>query len=153
MSFTAFQIPANDTMPAEGMIEWLHLCGTNWDGDPSGINIELVYGSDEWELARPGDWIIEYSSPLGVEYLVVNQERFDLIWQHHNVLADIPDFTVEEAVNWLDTLVTVNHSKWYITRHEMDDSPIVASQDIDGLIFCASGELYTSPVGASWVAQ
>ncbi len=148
-SFTAFQVPAYDTMPAEGMIEWLHALPINWDGDPGGINLEIEFGSDAWSIAGPGDWLVE--TPKG--YAIMSSERFALVWQFQDMLADIPEFSVEEAMEMIKQGDNFRHDRWVIYQHDMDDSPIVASQDVDGLIFCASGDLHTSPLGASWVPQ
>lgn len=49
---TKFQIPPLSEAPSEEMIEWLHKCTQDWDGDESGVNIDGVAGG-------PGDWIFE----------------------------------------------------------------------------------------------
>jgi hypothetical protein len=51
MTIVKFQIPQRDEMPSEEMVEFLHECTQEWDGDEEGITIGDVLGG-------PGDWVV-----------------------------------------------------------------------------------------------
>lgn len=70
---TAYRVPHHDEAPSDEMIEWLHTCPHEWNGDESGIVIEVI--EDHPYTASPGDWVV--CSPSG--WTVVSAKEMDTL--------------------------------------------------------------------------
>lgn len=61
-----YQIPNHGEDPSPELVEYLSDLDQEWDGDDSGITIQLPSGA--WVIGGPGDWIC-FDPETGVAYV------------------------------------------------------------------------------------
>lgn len=71
----AFQIPQYDQDPSDAMIDWLATCPCEWNGDDSGITMEVAPGVIQ--QGSPGDWVVQRTAGWGI----VDAEVFKILWR------------------------------------------------------------------------
>lgn len=66
-----YRIPKIGEEPSEEMKEWLSNLEQDWDGDDSGLTIQLPSGA--WVIGGPGDWIC-FDPETGVAYVETSDQ-------------------------------------------------------------------------------